>query len=191
MYDNVETWDTISSYWPNAANRGQALITARNHSLAFEIGDGSLEVEHWDNQTGSQFLLHLLSGHISAEILTSQSKSAFDLSERLSGHALALSNMAGLIHRRSWTIQEMVEVYDRQPMFKDGLEAIWQLSFQNLSPNSASLLSILVFCNPDSIPETLFHPGLDHNMPDSLAWCPDEEKSVYKTLQISSTIELT
>ena len=152
------------------------MITTRNTALAYEPAETGIEVSPWDTNTGSKFLLHLLSGHISAEILANQSQSALELSERLSGHALALAKMGGVIHRRSWTIQQLVEVYDRQPDFKNGIGPVWQVSFQNLSPYSSSLLSIFSFCSPDSIPQSLLEPGNLWNLPESLQWFTDMEK---------------
>lgn len=157
-------------------SQGSALITTRNYSLAFDPADAGLEVSPWDAETGSQFLLHLLSGHISAELLANEAKSAYGLAQRLSGHALALSNMGGLIHRQSWTISELLTFYDSAKEFKDGLEAVWQLSFQNLRPDSAALLAIFCFCAPDSLPQAIFDLGDVEHLPDSLLWYTDENR---------------
>lgn len=106
-------------------------------------------------------------------------QSAYSLSERLSGHALALSNMCGLIHRRSWSISELVEVYDRSSDFKDGLETVWQLSFENLQPDCAALLSAFTFCAPDSIPHTLFEFNEEtENLTDDMLWYLDSARLV-------------
>ena len=106
--------DLLLSYWP-AASRGQAIITSRNNKFAFEPAEGGVEVTSWDSETGSQSLLHLLSTDIGEELAAADIKSANQLSEKLSGHALAISHMAGLIHRRSWSISDFVEIYKKQP----------------------------------------------------------------------------
>lgn len=156
IYDNAETSELLRDYWPLSGSAGRILITTRNHSLGFDPADAGLEILPWDTDTGSRFLLHLLAGQISAELLANEAKSAYSLSEKLSGHALALSNMCGLIHRRSWSISELVEVYDRSRDFKDGLDTVWRLSFESLQPDCATLLSVFTFCAPDSIPQSLF-----------------------------------
>lgn len=102
IYDNAETTELLRDCWPLSGSNGRVLITTRNHLLGFDPADAGLEILPWDTDTGSKFLLHLLTGHISAELLANETQSAYSLSERLSGHALALSNMCGLIHRRSW-----------------------------------------------------------------------------------------
>ncbi|KAM5347078.1 hypothetical protein ACJ41O_010083 [Fusarium nematophilum] len=100
IYDNAETAELLRDYWPLSGSSGRVLITTRNHALGFDPADAGLEILPWDTDTGTKFLLHLLTGHISAELLANETQSAYSLSERLSGHALALSNMCGLIHRR-------------------------------------------------------------------------------------------
>ncbi|RYC56777.1 hypothetical protein CHU98_g9433 [Xylaria longipes] len=85
----------------STASRGQAVITTRNHNFAFYPADGGLEITEWDAEIGSQFLLHLLSTDINNQLTKDEVYSAYGLSSKLSGHALALSLMAGLIRRRS------------------------------------------------------------------------------------------
>ena len=183
IYDNAEISGLLRDYWPLSGSIGHALITTRNHSLGFDPADAGLEVLPWDTDTGSRFLLHLLAGHISAELLANESQSAYSLSERLSGHALALSNMCGLLHRRSWSISELVEVYDRSKDFKDGLEAVWQLSFESLQPDCVALLSAFTFCSPDNIPQSLFElkEGAE-NLTVDMLWYLDSDRLVFAFL---------
>ncbi|KAJ8132115.1 hypothetical protein O1611_g1504 [Lasiodiplodia mahajangana] len=176
IYDNVGRFDDIHAHWPSPVGRGHALITTRNTSLAYEPAETGIEVLPWDVNTGAKFLLHLLSGNISADILANQAQSALDLSERLSGHALALARMGGVIHRRTWTIKQLVEVYDRQPEFVNGIGPVWQLSFQNLNAYSSSLLSILSFYSSERVPEILLQPSNPESVSKELSWCSDMEK---------------
>lgn len=178
VFDNVEDVDLLMRYWP-AASRGQAVITTRNHSLAFYPCDGGLEIKEWDTDTGSQFLLHLLSTDIGHQLTEDEAHSAQELARSLSGHALAISLMAGLIHRRSWSIKEFVELYKRQPQKVHGIfgnnsiNALWDMSFRNLNERSRAILGVLAFLTPDSIPQALFEPKDTSNCPDSLSFCKD------------------
>lgn len=176
MYDNVESFDLLRASWPLPDSHGLALITTRNHSLAFDPASGGLEVPSWNAENGTKFLLHLLSGHISADLLANEAKSAYSLSERLSGHALAISNMSGLIQRRSWSITQLLDNYGSNLNFKDGLEAVWKVSFQNLKPDSAALLAAFSYCAPDSIPHSLFELKEAEDLPDSLLWFLDVDR---------------
>lgn len=170
--------DLLLKYWP-AASRGQALITTRNHSFTFEPADGGLEVKTWDAETGSRFLLHLLSTDISAQLTDDEAKSAHELSQKLSGHALAISHMAGLIHRRAWSIAEFVEIYNQRPGKMYGISgnstinALWDVAFQSLDPQSCAILGVLCFVAPDNVPQALFEPESAASLPKSLAFCSD------------------
>ena len=138
------------------------MITTRNHSLAFQPADIGIEVLSFETDAGSDFLLHLLSLDAAKDLSQTEAKSAFDLSSRLSGHALAISQMAGLIHRRMWSIEEFLDVYDQNEREIQGTESgnslatVWRLSFKSLDAASLGFLGILSYISPDSIPQLLF-----------------------------------
>ncbi|KAI1122604.1 NB-ARC and TPR domain protein [Nemania abortiva] len=177
IYDNVEDLDLLLQYWPSA-NQGQALITSRNRNFAFEPADGGLEIATWDTETGSQFLLHLLSTGISASLTSEEVMSAHDLSLALSGHALAISHSAGLIHRRSWSISEFLEVYKKMPNRLHGtgsssINTLWDISFKSLNEQSRAILGIMSFLAPDTIPQALFEIKEEADLPESIKFCAD------------------
>jgi hypothetical protein len=174
VYDNAEDPDLIRDYWP-LAGRGQALITTRNPTFGFELSDREMEIINWDNDTGLRFLLHLLSSDISAELQEGEATSAHQLSEKLRGHALAISTMAGLIHRRALSITEFKEFYDQHPNEVHGISgnrsinALWEISFKSLDPQSHAILGVMSFIEPDSIPQVLFEPSSREDLPTSLS----------------------
>ena len=178
IFDNVASADLLMTCWPTAS-RGQVIITTRNHNFAFFPADGGLEVTTWDTEKGSDFLIHLLSTDISKQLDEKEAKGAHELSLQLSGHALALSLMAGLIHRRSWSIDEFVEIYKRQPQKVDrmfgnnSINALWEMSFQSLNDKTSAILRLLTFLSPDIIPQALFEPKDSSALPDSLKFCED------------------
>lgn len=194
VFDNVESVDLLMTYWPTAT-RGHAVVTTRNHTFAFYPTDGGLEITEWDTETGSQFLAHLLSTDIGNQLTEEETHSAHELSLKLSGHALALSLMAGLIHRRSWSIEEFVEMYKRYPQKVHGIfgnssiNALWDMSFRSLSERACAILGVLAFLSPDSIPQTLFEPMDPSVFPDSLKFCKDpfdfsDEMEILMTLAL-------
>lgn len=178
VYDNAEDLDLLRAHWPSA-NRGHALITTRNHYFAFEPADGGLEITTWDDETGSRFLLHLLSTDIGTRLKEDEVTSAHELSQRLSGHALAISHMAGMIHKRSLSIVEFMKIYNRYPDKMHGISgnrsinALWDFSFKSLDAQSSAILGVLSFVNPDSIPQALFEPPSASDLPESLRFCSD------------------
>ena len=178
IYDNAVDPDLLLEYWP-VANHGKALVTTRNHSIAFAPADVGIEVLPFDPEAGSKFLLSLLSLDIAADISSGETESAYTLAEKLSGHALAISQMAAFIHRRSWTIEEFLAVYEKNTQKMHGLrgytslDAVWQISFESLNPTSSAFLGVLSYMMPDSIPQALFETHDPACLPDTLSFCND------------------
>ncbi|KAJ5933847.1 hypothetical protein N7454_006176 [Penicillium verhagenii] len=147
-------------YWLSAS-RGQAVLRARNHNFAFFPTDSGLEIKEWDTETGSQFLIHFFLTDVANQLTEEEDHSAHELSPKLSGHALALSLMAGLMHRRSWSNLEFVEMYKKHPQKVHGIfgnnsiNALWDISFRSLNEKTRALLEVLAFLSPDSIPQNL------------------------------------
>ncbi|KAK0110116.1 hypothetical protein ONS95_002771 [Cadophora gregata] len=179
IYDNAEDMDLIRDYWPSASS-GQALITTRNRSFGFEIADGDLEILTWDPETGSRFLLHLLSTDISEELQEEDVIAAHELSQKLSGHALAICHMAGLIHRQAWSVAEFMKMYDQHPSKMHGvsgnnsINALWNFAFKSLDKGSKAVLGVLCFVAPDDIPQSLFELEDATGFPESLRFCSDD-----------------
>ncbi|GFF21642.1 hypothetical protein ATEIFO6365_0015021400 [Aspergillus terreus] len=172
VYDNVESADILMPYWPEASH-GKAIITTRNHSLAYEPATSGLEIASWDAQTGSEFLLFQLKRNIGSDI-QAEGDSAIELSRKLGGHALAISHMAGLIHRRSWSIAEFMRIYSKNPRraHQSELQAVWDLSFATLGQDSREFLGIASFLVPENIPQLLFDVEEDSDLPEDLAFVP-------------------
>lgn len=162
-------------YWP-ASNQGRAIITTRNHSLAFESASVGLEVISWDIQTGSEFLLFLLEENVGRN-LKAESTFALALFERLSGHALALSHMAALIYEGGFSVQEFMTMYLRNPRrahATDALSALWYFSFKSLDAESLHLIGVLSFLMSDLVSQDLFEVSDDRQFPEDLEFCFDE-----------------
>lgn len=109
-----------------------------------------------------------------------EAQSALELSQQLDGHALAISFMAGLIQKRSWSIQEFLSIYEKNKRDLHGqrcpnaLSTIWHLSFKSLSPESAALLGILAYINPDSVAQELFTKAEKDSLPALLRTSTNE-----------------
>ncbi|KAI0893451.1 pfs domain-containing protein [Annulohypoxylon nitens] len=170
IYDNVESSDILAPYWPRASRHGRAIITTRNHSLAFDPAASGLEVTAWNTEDGAEFLFFMLKRSIGHHMI-SENTAARTLSQRLSGHALALSNMAALIHDNEYTIQGFTTMYLESSSSNYGMDELamlWDISFQSLDVNSFSLLGIISFLMPDNIPPEIFEPREDYKLPHDL-----------------------
>ncbi|OBT61237.1 hypothetical protein VE03_09669 [Pseudogymnoascus sp. 23342-1-I1] len=172
IYNDVESSDLLMPYWPQATTHGKAIITTRNRSIAFDLSITEIEIPSWDIQTGTTFLLSLLKNNIINDI-EAEKKSAYELSELLSGHALGILHMAGLIHGNSWSIAEFMRIYLENPKdaHKSKLEAIWDFSFKTLKPDSAIFLGIVSFLMADNIPQSLFEFDSKSDLPEDLEFC--------------------
>ncbi|KAF1961988.1 hypothetical protein CC80DRAFT_522601 [Byssothecium circinans] len=192
VYDNVESADLLLPYWPSTS-RGRAIITTRNHSLAFRPASAGIEVKSWDPKIGCEILLYLLRKDLGAD-LELEGESALELSKRLSGHALGISHMAGLIRRRSWSITEFMQYYTKNPKRLHGseLNAIWEFSFRDLvqkNPTSHTLLGILSYLMPDNIPQSLFALDPEVEAPIGCEFCSDEFEFA-ETMELLLTLAL-
>ena len=179
IFDNAEDASLLLPYWP-LASRGRILITTRNYGLTFEPAQQGIEVYTFTPLAGSELLFHLLSHDVAQQISSMETQSAYKLSEKLSGHALAISQMAGLIHQRSWSIEDFVAVYEEHPKrlhstssFGRSIDTVWQLSFESLGSEASALLGVLSFLVPDGVPQSLFEiqPEL---LPPGLKFCADK-----------------
>ena len=127
-------------------------------------------------------MIHLLSTDIGNQLIEEEAHSAHELSLNLSGYALALSLMAGLIHRRSWAIEEFVKIYNRQPQKVHGIfgntsiNALWDMSFRSLNDRTRAILGVLSFLSPDSTLKPLFETKDPDVLPNSLKFCKDPFK---------------
>lgn len=174
VYDNVEDDKLLMPYWPEAS-RGKAIITTRNHNLVYKFATSGLEISSWDTKTGSEFLLFLLKDNSGRDI-QAERVSAAELAEKLSGHALGISHMAGLIQRRSWSITEFMRIYLKDPrrLHKTELQAVWDVSFGTLEVDSRVFLGVASFLVSDNMAQELFEITEDDSLPRDLEFCTDD-----------------
>jgi hypothetical protein len=107
---------------------------------------------------GREFLILLLWEEIGKDI-EKERVSAEELSLRLSGSALGIANIAGLIHKRRWTISDFMSIYinnHRRVHGSEELQALWDFSFQRFHDDARKFLEVISFLMPDDIPESLF-----------------------------------
>ena len=72
-----------------------------------------------------------------------------------------------------------MEIYNQHPSEMHGvsgnsaINALWDFAFKSLDPQSRTVLGILSFVSPDSIPQSLFELDKIADPPDSLLFCAD------------------
>lgn len=179
IYDNVKSADVLAPYWPKS-DYCNAIVTTRNYSIASDTASDRLEVTTMDQATGSEFLFFLLKKEISKDV-NQEKHFAKELAQKLSGHTLSLSHVAGLIYNQSWSISEFMSDYLKSAALshQTELDAIWEFSFKSLDANSLTLLGILAFLMPDKIPQSMLMVDSDRELPKELSFCRDESELVY------------
>lgn len=117
-------------------------------------------------------MIFMLKRNIGHDI-ASENTAARTLSQKLSGHALALSHMAALIHDNEYSIQYFTSMYLESPgsvHTMNELATVWAVSFQSLDVNSLTLLGIISFLMPDNIPPEIFDHTDDRALPQGLGF---------------------
>jgi hypothetical protein len=179
----VEDVRILEDCWP-VAERGSVLVTTRQSAVAVQPIDIGIEIETFTIEDGAAFLKHLIPNRSDSE---AENKARTDLSMRLSGHALAISQMAALIIAKQISITNFVPYYDKYTRkihrerkagwkyvgYNHALDTVWLLSFGALSEQAKTCLSIFAFLDPDRIPDQLFEPSDSADLPSTLGFLCD------------------
>ena len=161
IFDNADDPTLLSEHWP-VAGTGSVIITSRDPLTKshFYIANG-IDLEPL-NTTDAALLLQTLSGYETPK----DKADALQISKRLGGLPLAISQTAGLLRRRDLSFEEFLLAYEepgfqvdvhkqRFSTFRDRYERAlldtW--TFEDLQQESSSLLDILALMDPDRIAE--------------------------------------
>lgn len=143
-----------------------------------------LPIFQFPEEEGARLILHLLDRGASAD----EETAARELSGLLNGHALAINQMTAYMKARTMPISKFLRLYKAYPHrmrkerkegwkyigYDHAIDTVWDISLGALEPPAASLLRVLSFCAPDSIPANLLEsrPGL--SLPRAIEICSDE-----------------
>lgn len=186
IYDNAENQNELANYWP-VSESGSALITTRNHSFGMQPAQSGMPIHRFSPEAGSQFILRILNDR---KRTTEESEAAMLLSKQLDGHALALTQMTALIQKKGWSINKFLAHYEKGPSnlrnsndmrwahagYSYTIKTVFSLSLKSLSetsPAAFTILAILAFVSPDTIPESLMVVDEKIDLPKELEFCKD------------------
>lgn len=162
----------------NAAGNGAAIITTRKHKFTLPPAGSNIEVRKFNPRSGKEFILTTLNTRPGN---SNEESAALVLSERLDGHALALTQVTALIHSKKWSISKLLHMYEKYPLKVHDAEnpgwshagntykvnTVFLISFKELSALAKAMLGVLSHLAPDTIPEALF-AALEHPVPKPL-----------------------
>ena len=153
------------------------------------LPSSGLEVTPFTEDEGARFLLHILRMSHYSE---SELRTAHEISAELGGLPLALYTAAGYSAKRNFSLAEFWTAYKQyserilfsgrhgtQPANTRSLDAVWELTFAQLTTEASALMGAISFLDPDSIPMDLFWLRCPDLLPNDLAFCKDELKYAY------------
>lgn len=162
IFDNVDKIELLDQTWP-ASGWGSIIITTRSPSQASKRTTLTLALDSFFVQVRIG-VLQALTG---IEPTDDNDRSAADEICRLVGDLpLAMVQIGDFIRDRQYSYTEFLRVYkksaekvysksDRLVEYDHTVLTTWEISLQKLSPEATTLQNLLVFFDPDLIPERL------------------------------------
>jgi hypothetical protein len=172
IFDNAEQDQVLKAYWPIGAS-GAILITSRkycNFSKDLQRKGGTVKPfnlkESWDlllQLLGDDWKKYEREGRISQTEVTA----AKHMLDKLEGLPLAIQQAAILIQDPTiggLTIVKTYELFKERrrtlperhrsvrSLSEQAIDALWNMSFEALSPNARTLLGVLAWLSPGMIP---------------------------------------
>ncbi|KAJ9144548.1 Tetratricopeptide repeat-containing [Pleurostoma richardsiae] len=180
IFDNADDLVALKTAWPRAFN-GSVLLTTRDFTVATSLTAQYLQIEALGNDEGSKMLLKAVDLEDASE---EDAKHAVVISETFGGLPLALTQIGGFITQRKLSVQDFLPLYERYSAKIDArktpgsdyeytLSTVWDISFEKLPKDSAHLLSLLSFFDPDSISEDILLHG-SQGLDDFFAFLSDD-----------------
>jgi hypothetical protein len=162
IFDNADHPEILVEYWP-VGGSGSVLVTSRNPLTKSHIYiSDDFHLEGLQNTDAAALLRTLTDNNKTADIAASET-----LVQRLGGHPLALTQVAGIISQRDLTIQEFLDLHQwvqisitsshgdgAMDEYRRILLNVW--AFEDLEPATLSLLNLLAQMDPDGISESIF-----------------------------------
>ncbi|RWA10872.1 hypothetical protein EKO27_g4237 [Xylaria grammica] len=188
IFDNVEDDEDLNQFWP-PGGCGKVIVTTRHPELGFVLTDDQIAIHPFSPEEGRDCVLSLTSwpGGVSSD-----PTSAEELSNELGGLPIGIVQMVALMRKRKTPIKKFLKDYKQNkstyhdkevtgmagiyPGIKPKIGNNWTMSFDSLQDESKSLLGILSFLSPDSIPQELFNHWdvpIDRSTNGLLAYCDD------------------
>ena len=170
IFDNVESIDDIDpKYMP--VTPGSVLLTSRHHDVKLK-DTRPLEIKPFAVAESFVLFKQILNDNHSTLVKKEDDDAVLQLVKSVDGLALGLRQLAALIDCHGLTIPLFCEKYKRNAHrirnsarnvqgYGHTLDTVWRMSFDQLEPDTTSLLAIMAFLSPDAISEKLFHVDKD------------------------------
>lgn len=169
IFDNVELWEDIRSYWPVGQRGVGSIIATTQHSQGFKsIVKRQICLKPLPVVEGAELFLKQLNLESKTDG-DPEFQAAKEASDILGGLPLAIAYIAGWLDSSGYELSHFPSLYKKvdqsRHMFKyrlasEGfydrtLENVWDCSLAPLTPVARSTLNRLSMLSPDRIPESL------------------------------------
>ncbi|KAK4250129.1 hypothetical protein C7999DRAFT_38842 [Corynascus novoguineensis] len=162
VFDNVDKIDLLDQIWL-ASSRGSVIITSRSPSQIARRVNTTITLSSFSVEDGRE-VLQSLTGIRPAN--DKEEAAAREVCRLIGGLPLAMAQISNFIRDGSYSYAEFLETYEKSaekifaklepPVeYNHTLLTTWDISLQNLSAKAAALQNLLVFFDPDTIPERL------------------------------------
>lgn len=161
IFDNVESVDILNQIWP-ASDRGSIIITTRSPTQASKRASNTLALQSFSPETTKAVLESLTSLKPADK---DDEAAAKEVCQLLGGLPLAMVQISDFIRDRGYSYTGFPRIYKKsaakifakseKPVeYDDTVLTIWNI-LQKLSEEATELQNLLVFFDPDLIPERL------------------------------------
>ncbi|KAK3326193.1 hypothetical protein B0H66DRAFT_600329 [Apodospora peruviana] len=171
IFDNADTIDLLSEFWPSSASTGSVLITTRDPAgRDFCLGNGIM-LQPLSVEDAVRFFVEQLNLDSDGHTRLDSASDVGSFVERFGGLPLALVQVASLIRRRQMTLDEFSQLSRRglkpaglanyQASQSDGdyqhsIFTVW--AFESLDEATKSLLNVMSLMDPFAIQEAILQP---------------------------------
>ena len=180
IFDNADDLTCLKTAWPGTF-RGSVLLTTRDSTVATTMASQNISVNALTDEDGSKLLLKALD---LAQATPNDEQHAYAITKAFGGLPLALSQIGGFIKQRRMSLGDFLPLYARHSAKIDArkapgsdydytLSTVWNVSFEKLTEDSARLLNLLSYFDPDSISEDILLQG-GQDIGNELSFLSDE-----------------
>jgi hypothetical protein len=185
VFDNVESWDSISTYWPSTCTtRASIVVTTQKPADMTPWSGHDINLEHFDVNQGAEFLLDRVKINKPTAIEVDEAQSIVKL---VDGLPVFLAHIAGHITQSQSSMREYIQLFHESSdiwqmtdgganwMYERAVNAVFDVALAELSEPARRLVYTMAFLNPDGVPERLLFSGQNGDELEYLQ-CPDRRQ---------------
>ncbi|KAH6690763.1 P-loop containing nucleoside triphosphate hydrolase protein [Leptodontidium sp. MPI-SDFR-AT-0119] len=201
IFDNAENESILQGYMPVGVN-GSILMTSRKYfNFAKDMCRGGETVKQFDEEQSWGLLLKMLGEDWKKKVESPvEMEAAKSMLRQLEGLALGIQQTAVLVKDPEIGGESIEETYrqfrDRiktlpqrhlseRSTSEKALDALWDITFNALTPEARVLIGVLAWLSPDRISIDLFLPRDQSALDGQLEFCKQDAKDINKQNQAS------